>query len=91
MSSTDDKYVDPNKSETDTNTDHSSEAESSESEEENMIIRAKWTIDGAATIDEAIEKLNDFIEHLRALKVEGWALREPIDDDYGFLYKSETN
>jgi hypothetical protein len=57
-------------------------------EEENICIRAKWTIDGASTIDEAIEKLNDFIEQLKHLKTEGWDLREPINDDYGFLYKT---
>lgn len=57
--------------------------------EENICIRAKWSIDNANTIDEAIEKLNRFIEYLRSLKNEGWEFREPIQDDYGFLYKSK--
>lgn len=59
-----------------------------EEEEEEVCIRAKWTIDDAKTIDEAIEKLNGFIEYLKSLKEEGWELREPIYDDYGFLYKN---
>lgn len=65
-----------------------SETEEEENEEEEVCIRAKWTIDDAKTIDEAIEKLNDFIAYLRSLKEEGWELRDPISDDYGFLYKS---
>jgi hypothetical protein len=56
--------------------------------EENICIRAKWTIDDAKTIDEAIEKLHGFIEYLKSLKEEGYELRDPISDDYGFLYKS---
>ena len=60
----------------------------SEVEEENICIRAKWSMDDSNTIDEAIEKLKDFIEYLKSLKNEGWELREPIQDDYGFLYKT---
>ena len=59
-----------------------------ETEEEHVCIRAKCTIDDAKTIDEAVEKLNEFIAYLKTLKEEGWELREPISDDYGFLYKS---
>jgi hypothetical protein len=62
--------------------------EAEEIEEENICIRAKWTIDDAKTIDEAIEKLNDFIEYLKYLKEQGWEFREPVNDDYGFLYKN---
>jgi hypothetical protein len=63
--------------------------EDDEHEEENICIRAKWSIDNASTIDEAVEKLNRFIEYLTSLKNEGWEFREPIQDDYGFLYKKE--
>lgn len=62
--------------------------EDTEEEDENICIRAKWTIDDAKTIDEAIDKLNDFIAYLKSLKEEGWELRDPISDDYGFLYKN---
>ena len=89
--SNDDKSVDRDQNESDHSSEEDSFVSEEEEEEESMCIRAKWTIDGANTIDEAIEKLNDFIEYLRSLKEEGWKLREPIDDDYGFLYKTETN
>jgi len=61
---------------------------SEEEEEENICIRAKWSMDDASTIDEAVIKLNEFIEYLKSLKNDGWELREPIQDDYGFLYKT---
>jgi hypothetical protein len=64
------------------------ESEPSEVEEENICIRAKWSMDDASTIDEAVIKLNEFIEYLKSLKNDGWELREPIQDDYGFLYKT---
>ena len=35
-----------------------------ETEEEHVCIRAKCTIDDAKTIDEAVEKLNEFIAYL---------------------------
>jgi hypothetical protein len=69
--------------------DPSEELDDEHEEEENICIRAKWSIDNASTIDEAVEKLNRFIEYLTSLKNEGWEFREPIQDDYGFLYKKE--
>jgi hypothetical protein len=50
-----------------------------------IIIRGKWMMDGADSIDEAIEMLQNEIEGLKAYKEEGWELQEPIRDDYGFL------
>lgn len=58
-------------------------------EDNNMTLRAKWTMDGATNIDECINKLNHFIEYLKCLKAEGWELTDPVDDDYGFLKKTE--
>lgn len=55
--------------------------------DDSPIIRAKWSIDGASTLDEAVEKLHEFIAYLKSLKEEGWELRDTIDDDYGFLKK----
>ena len=57
--------------------------------EHDSVIRAKWQMDGAKTLDEAVEKLEGFIKYLQALKLEGWELRNPIDDDWGFIYKKE--
>ena len=63
------------------------ELEPEEEEEEPYIIRAKWSLDGCATIDEIIERLKQQIEDYKRLKEEGWELKEKIDDDYGFLSK----
>lgn len=72
----------------DQDTDPETFTEDESEEEENICIRAKWSIDDASTIDEAIVKLNEFIEYLKTLKNDGWELRDPIQDDYGFLYKN---
>lgn len=72
----------------DQDTDPETGSEDQSEEEENICIRAKWSMDDASTIDEAIVKLNEFIEYLKSLKNDGWKLREPIQDDYGFLYKT---
>ena len=55
-----------------------------------MIIRAKWTMDSAKTVDECIERLQGFIKYLSELKEEGWELDNPVDDDYGFLRKRSS-
>lgn len=61
--------------------------EEEEEEEEHVIVRAKWTIDDAANLDECVEKLEAFIDYLKSLKAMGWELRQPVSDDWGFLYK----
>jgi hypothetical protein len=67
--------------------DYESEDDSDDESEEEEIIRAKWCMDGAKTLDEAIEKLNEMIAYLQELKTEGWELVDEILDDYGFLRK----
>ena len=64
-----------------------SKSESESSVENDMIIRAKWSIDGARTLDEAVEKLGRFAEYLKSLKASGFDLRAPIDDDYGYVHR----
>lgn len=59
-----------------------------ESEDNSLWIRAKWIYDGSRTIDEMIQCLEGQIQYLLQLKAEGWELREPVQDDYGFLVKS---
>lgn len=49
------------------------------------IIRAKWTMDDAATLDQCVERLYAYAEHLKELKRQGWELINPVSDDYGFL------
>lgn len=53
------------------------------------IIRAKWSMDGAATLEEAAGKLREYADHLVVMAQEGWVLNDPIDDDYGFLHRSK--
>lgn len=48
-------------------------------------LRAKGLLDGAETLDEAVERLLDEAIRLRALAKAGWTLQEPIADDYGML------
>jgi len=57
--------------------------------EEDLIIRAKWIMDGARTLDEAITKVEEFADYLRELKQQGWQLIAPIEDDYGFLRRPD--
>ena len=57
-------------------------------EEEHVVLRAKWILDDSENIDQCIDKLNAFIEYLKSIKSEGWELRDPVNDDWGFLYKS---
>jgi hypothetical protein len=48
------------------------------------IIRAKWTIDGAATLSEAAALSRAFANELEDLEADGWQLTQPVEDDYGF-------
>jgi hypothetical protein len=58
-----------------------------EAEEFDDSVRAKWTIDGATTLAEAAQKAREFADFLQGLHDQGYVLREPIADDYGFFYK----
>jgi hypothetical protein len=50
-----------------------------------ICIRAKWSMDGARTLTEAAHALRQYADDLVALERAGFQLREPIEDDYGFL------
>ncbi|HUY44239.1 MAG TPA: hypothetical protein VMV92_00720 [Streptosporangiaceae bacterium] len=52
-----------------------------------IVIRAKWTIDGAATLAEAAQKAREFAEYLLDLESQGYALSGPVGDDYGFCVR----
>lgn len=54
------------------------------------IIRAKWSMDGAASLEEAAQKMEEFAATLRKLADEGWELDAPVADDYGFLKRREA-
>lgn len=79
-----------------TDTDDTNDTEEEEDDDEStgsddFTLRAKWQMDGARTLDEAIDKLQGFIDFIAALRDEGWRLRRPIDDDYGFLTHDKLN
>lgn len=69
------------------NTPADSETETdtpSEDERDNIqYLRAKWMFDGAKTLDEVIQKLNEHIEYIEQLKRDGWELIDKVSDDYG--------
>jgi hypothetical protein len=48
-------------------------------------LRAKWTMDGATTLQEAASRLEVLAAHLRNLHDQGWTLVSPVEDDYGIL------
>lgn len=58
-------------------------------EEGDETIRAKWSIDRARSLTEAAEMSREFAKHLDGLQAEGWRLRGPIEDDWGFIYKPD--
>lgn len=76
---------------TDTDDTNDTEEDDESTGSDDFTLRAKWQMDGARTLDEAIDKLHDFIRFLGALRDEGWRLRGPIDDDYGFLTHDKLN
>jgi len=51
------------------------------------VIRAKWSMDGAETLSEAAMKLRAYADELERLEREGWHLMQPIEDDYGFIHR----
>lgn len=62
-----------------------------EDEEEVLdeVVRAKWAMDGAATLSEAADQLRGFASYLEKLESEGWQLTHPVEDDYGFIRQAE--
>lgn len=56
---------------------------------EDMIVRAKWRMDGAATLPEAAAKLREFADELDRMHTAGYALTGPVEDDYGLLVRPE--
>ena len=53
-------------------------------------VRAKWSMDGAATLTEAAELLRGHADYLLAMERDGWQLTEPVRDDYGFIRRPPT-
>lgn len=56
--------------------------------DDDLVIRAKWTLDGAVTLAEAAEKAREFAGYLDGLREQGYVLRGLVEDDYGFACKA---
>jgi len=57
--------------------------------ESTLVVRAKWSIDGATSLEDAAVKAGEFAAYLRGLAAEGYELIQPVEDDYGFARKGE--
>ncbi len=53
-----------------------------------IVIRAKWTIDGCETLARAAQALRGFAAELDALAGAGFELTSKIEDDYGFVERT---
>ena len=52
-----------------------------------FVIRAKWIMDDAKTLEEAAIMVEEFAEWLRNAHKKGWRLLGEVSDDYGFMRK----
>lgn len=50
-------------------------------------VRAKWSFDGATSIEEMAEMLERKAEALREDKDDGWELESEVQNDYAILVK----
>lgn len=51
------------------------------------VVRAKWTFDGAESIEEMAVMLEQKADYLRELDNDDWELENDVNDDYAFLLK----
>lgn len=51
----------------------------------NVLLRAKWTMDGARTLAEAAKQVRALATEIEELSQEGFELGAPVEDDYAFL------
>ncbi len=56
-----------------------------------ILLRAKWAMDGAETLDEAAQLLRQFADELDALAHAGFHLMGPVEDDHGFAHRAEED
>lgn len=72
-----------------TRNDSVPDSDSEEDDDSNQItLRAKWSIDHSKTLDEVLQKLDEFKAYVKSLKDDGYELEGEITDDYGFLSKT---
>jgi hypothetical protein len=54
-----------------------------------ILLRGKWAMDGAESLDEAAHMLRAFADELEALASAGFHLMGPIEDDHGFAHRGD--
>lgn len=52
-----------------------------------LVMRAKWTMDGATTLAEAARRFRERAEELEQLARAGFELEQPVCDDYAFIVR----
>jgi len=55
----------------------------------NVLLRAKWTMDGARTLSEAAKQVRALANEIEELSQEGFELGAPVEDDYAFLIRPD--
>ena len=54
------------------------------------IWRAKWTVDGATTVGEMVEKLVEAGQYLLELEAAGVTVDHAVEDDYAYLLTDDA-
>jgi hypothetical protein len=52
-----------------------------------VVVRAKWTMDGATTLAEAAARFRERADELEELARAGFELDRPVTDDYAFVVR----
>jgi len=63
--------------------------EESDDDGSDDVVRARWVMDGARTLEQAARKLEAFAQELRELEDSGWQLTAPIENDHGVIRQVE--
>lgn len=50
-----------------------------------LVLRAKWTMDGATTLAEAAARFRERADEMDDLARAGFELEQPVNDDYAFI------
>jgi len=59
-------------------------------DEDDYLMRARWMMDGATSVEEMAQRLEKKAELLRHMDEEGWELEDDeVQDDYAHLVESE--
>lgn len=56
-----------------------------------VIICGKGILDGATTLEQAVEQVLEYRDYLVLLQKRGWKLTGPVQDDHGYLYKEQPH